>query len=259
MTTTGLREPRYVSGGDEEHRPPRGAAYRSDRPDAARARRVRRRRRVPPRRPAGRARSPGAEANESVLPGARRGPRPGRGLPVHDPDLRRGRRVRRARPSGGARCCTTRRCATSSCGATPRRSPNEVDEMVDYVGRRGRDRPARLVRRAHHLHVVDAVSSAGSSASSSTRRFAALYHDLEQGTDAIAYVDPYADIESFRRRDAARARSRRAGPGDHGTPRRRTARRPTTTATCSTCSCRSRTTTARSASPPTSSPACSSR
>ncbi|SNR76237.1 cytochrome P450 [Actinomadura mexicana] len=37
------------------------------------------------------------------------------------------------------------------------------------------------------------------------RRFADLYHDLEQGTDAIAYVDPYADIDSFRRRDAARA------------------------------------------------------
>lgn len=35
-------------------------------------------------------------------------------------------------------------------------------------------------------------------------RFAALYHDLEQGTDALAYVDPYADIPSFRRRDAAR-------------------------------------------------------
>jgi sterol 14-demethylase len=35
-------------------------------------------------------------------------------------------------------------------------------------------------------------------------RFADLFHDLEQGTDAIAYVDPYADIESFRRRDAAR-------------------------------------------------------
>jgi sterol 14-demethylase len=35
-------------------------------------------------------------------------------------------------------------------------------------------------------------------------RFAQLYHDLEQGTDAIAYVDPYAPIESFRRRDAAR-------------------------------------------------------
>jgi sterol 14-demethylase len=36
------------------------------------------------------------------------------------------------------------------------------------------------------------------------KRFADLYHDLEQGTDAIAYVDPYAPIESFRRRDAAR-------------------------------------------------------
>ena len=35
--------------------------------------------------------------------------------------------------------------------------------------------------------------------------WAHLFHDLEQGTDAIAYVDPHADIESFRRRDAARA------------------------------------------------------
>jgi len=37
-----------------------------------------------------------------------------------------------------------------------------------------------------------------------TRRFAELYHDLERGTDALAFVDPYAPIESFRRRDAAR-------------------------------------------------------
>jgi sterol 14alpha-demethylase len=37
------------------------------------------------------------------------------------------------------------------------------------------------------------------------KRFAELYHDLERGTDAIAYVDPYAPIESFERRDAARA------------------------------------------------------
>ncbi|MGH9079698.1 MAG: cytochrome P450, partial [Acidimicrobiales bacterium] len=37
------------------------------------------------------------------------------------------------------------------------------------------------------------------------KRFAELYHDLEQGTDAIAYVDPYAPIKSFERRDAARA------------------------------------------------------
>ena len=37
------------------------------------------------------------------------------------------------------------------------------------------------------------------------RRFAELYHDLERGTDALAFVDPYAPIESFRRRDQARA------------------------------------------------------
>ncbi len=36
-------------------------------------------------------------------------------------------------------------------------------------------------------------------------RFARLYQDLERGTDPVAYIDPYADIESFRRRDAARA------------------------------------------------------
>ena len=36
--------------------------------------------------------------------------------------------------------------------------------------------------------------------------FARHYHDLERGTDAIAYVDADADIESFRLRDAARER-----------------------------------------------------
>lgn len=35
-------------------------------------------------------------------------------------------------------------------------------------------------------------------------RFAGLYHDLERGTDALAFVDPYAPIDSFRVRDAAR-------------------------------------------------------
>ncbi|TQL68476.1 sterol 14-demethylase [Nocardioides albertanoniae] len=34
--------------------------------------------------------------------------------------------------------------------------------------------------------------------------FARHYHELEHGTDAIAYVDAYADIDSFRKRDAAR-------------------------------------------------------
>ncbi|MEV0359289.1 cytochrome P450 [Nocardia sp. NPDC050697] len=36
-------------------------------------------------------------------------------------------------------------------------------------------------------------------------RFAKLYHELERGTDALAYVDPYLPIESFRIRDEARA------------------------------------------------------
>jgi sterol 14-demethylase len=36
-------------------------------------------------------------------------------------------------------------------------------------------------------------------------RFAHHYHDLERGTDALAYVDPYLEgVESFERRDAAR-------------------------------------------------------
>lgn len=34
--------------------------------------------------------------------------------------------------------------------------------------------------------------------------FAQLYHDLERGTDALAFVDPHLPIESFRRRDEAR-------------------------------------------------------
>src|SRR5215469_12611009 len=37
------------------------------------------------------------------------------------------------------------------------------------------------------------------------RRFTGLYHELERGTDALAFVDPYAPIDSFRRRDEARA------------------------------------------------------
>jgi sterol 14-demethylase len=36
------------------------------------------------------------------------------------------------------------------------------------------------------------------------QRFAERYHELEAGTDAIAYVDAYADIDSFRQRDRAR-------------------------------------------------------
>lgn len=37
------------------------------------------------------------------------------------------------------------------------------------------------------------------------KRVSELFHDLEKGTDPIAYVDMHADIESFRKRDSARA------------------------------------------------------
>ena len=60
-------------------------------------------------------------------------------------------------------------------------------------------------------------------------RFARLYHDLERGTDALAYVDPYAPIESFRRRDAARVGLVELVAGDHGrgrAGRRHRRRRP---------------------------------
>src|SRR5690606_18485133 len=87
------------------------------------------------------------------------------------------------------------------------------------VGRRGGDRPPRLLRRADHLHHVGVpdrqavprgagllvrppLPRPGARPPPSPRH----YHDLERGTDAIAYVDAYADIESFRLRDAARER-----------------------------------------------------
>ena len=70
---------------------------------------------------------------------------------------------------------------------------------------------------------------------------AELFHDLERGTDAIAFVDPYADIESFRRRDAARVELVELIEGIMDRRERASRRRTTTTGTWSTCSCRSRT------------------
>ncbi|WP_106403799.1 cytochrome P450 [Actinocorallia populi] len=39
-------------------------------------------------------------------------------------------------------------------------------------------------------------------------RFADLFADLERGTDALSFIDPYAPIETFRRRDEAREQMR---------------------------------------------------
>ena len=82
---------------------------------------------------------------------------------------------------------------------------NEVDEMVEAWDRAGSGEidlldwfseltiytsSTCLIGRKFRLQLDD--------------RFGHLYHDLERGTDALAFVDPYADIPSFRARDAAR-------------------------------------------------------
>ena len=75
-------------------RPPRGVPHRPDRADEARPRRMRRRRLVPAGRQA-RHLPVRRRGQRVLLPLRRRRSRPGRGLPVHDADLRRGRGVRR--------------------------------------------------------------------------------------------------------------------------------------------------------------------
>lgn len=103
-----------------------------------------------------------------------------------------------------------------------------MDRRVARPGGHPRPDPRPLHRRAvppaggerpdHHRsgHVITGAVDRGGSVSAIScligkrfrdeldERFARLYHDLERGTDALAYVDPYAPIESFRRRDEAR-------------------------------------------------------
>ena len=80
----------------------------------------------------------------------------------------------------------------------------EVERSGRGLGRRADDRPARLLRRADDLHVVGLPDRQEVPRAARRPRSRELYHDLERGTDALAYVDPYAPIESFRRRDEAR-------------------------------------------------------
>ena len=80
----------------------------------------------------------------------------------------------------------------------------EVEQMVDAAGSSGEidllDWFAELT-----IYTSSACLIGKKFRSELDQTFAELYHDLERGTDAIAFVDPYADIESFHRRDAARA------------------------------------------------------
>ena len=156
-----------------------------------------------------------------VLPGLRRGARPGRGLPVHDADLRRGRGVRR-QPRGAPAEMLHNQALRDKYMKRPRRDHRRRDRADGRrLGRRGRDRPARLLRRADHLHLdvlpdrreVPRGARRAASRSSSTTSSAA--------PTRIAFVDPYADIESFRRRDAARAELVELIAGDHAPTRER--------------------------------------
>ena len=114
--------------------------------------RVRRRRGVPPG-PAGRGPDDRRGGQRVLLPRPGGGPRPGRGLSVHDAGVRRGRGLRRpARaPAGDA----PQPGAAGQVHAGARRHHRRRGRADGgRLGRRGRDRPARLVRRADHLHLV---------------------------------------------------------------------------------------------------------
>ena len=95
----------------------------------------------------------GAEANEQFFRAPGQHARPGRRLPVHDADLRPGRGVRRL--ARGTAADAEEPGTARRHDARPRRHHRGRDPPDGgRLGRRGRDRPARLVRRADDLHDV---------------------------------------------------------------------------------------------------------
>jgi len=80
----------------------------------------------------------------------------------------------------------------------------EIDRMVERFGERGEfemlDWFAELT-----IYTSTTCLIGPKFRDELTPQFAELFHDLEKGTDALAFVDPYLEIESFQRRDEARA------------------------------------------------------
>jgi sterol 14-demethylase len=82
--------------------------------------------------------------------------------------------------------------------------PNEVERMIANWGDEGEIDLLEWFGELT-LYTSSACLIGRKFRESLNKRISEIYHDLERGTDPYAYVDYNADIESFRRRDAARA------------------------------------------------------
>ena len=154
------------------------------------------------------------------------------------PDLRQGRRVRRtarAPPRDAAQPGAARQVH-----ARPRRHHRRRGGADGgRLGRRGRDRPAGVVRRADHLHVVGlphrpAVPAASSTAASPGSTTTSSRAPTPSPTSTPT---PTSRASAAATRPGSRWSSWSGGSWSAGPPGRR---RPTASPTCSTCSCRSR-------------------
>ena len=147
----------------------------------------------------------GAEANEFFFRSADDRSRPGRGVPVHDADLRRGRGVRRQPRAARKEMLHNSALRGEQMKGHAATIEGEVKKMIADWGDEG------------EIELLDFFSELTIYTSTACliglkfreqldSRFAHYYHELERGTDPLCYVDPYLPIESFRRRDEARVK-----------------------------------------------------
>jgi sterol 14-demethylase len=82
--------------------------------------------------------------------------------------------------------------------------PNEVERIIADWGEQGEIDLLEFFAELT-LYTSSSCLIGGKFREQLEPRIAHLFHDLEKGTDPIAYVDHHADIESFRKRDESRA------------------------------------------------------
>ena len=102
----------------------------------------------------------------------------------------------------------------------------EVERMVAGWDGRRRDRPARLVRRAHDLHVVGVPDRHAGSATQLDGRFADAVPRPRAGHRRHRLRRPVRRHRELPPPRRGAGRARRAGAGDHGRPRAARRRRP---------------------------------